>query len=58
MAAASSPVYVEHSRAVLCADCGGISDAILNCPCGSSALVNLANILDRVADEERTAFDA
>ena len=41
-------VYIAHNSGVFCVECGGYSDAVLKCPCGSSALVNLASILDRV----------
>ena len=50
MASAALPVYIAHGRAVICLDCGGVSDAINVCPCSSHALYNLANILDRSID--------
>lgn len=40
--------YVSLSRAVLCAECNGISDASGMCPkCGSAALMSLARVLNR-----------
>jgi hypothetical protein len=46
--------YIPINSAYLCADCNSIGNNSQRCPaCASTALMNLAGVLDREVEEER-----
>ena len=47
-------IYLSHTLAFLCAECGGVTDQSRTCPCGSQALLNLGKVLDRDVQEQVT----
>jgi hypothetical protein len=44
---------IPLAEAVLCQDCGTVTDATWTCPkCGGAVLMSLANVLDRETEED------